>query len=171
MTNGRGSPSELNRMDERVRAAILQSDWDTVLQHSRQDPAALLTCVELPGCTGFGRRLPLHWACARHAPSDAVITLLELCPESLQARDEDGMLPIHCACFSGAASLTLAALATCWADGLNERWCGQLPIHLACAKHADADVVRRFVSLCPESLMDRHVLHIRYVNAWASFNI
>jgi len=79
--------------------------------------------------------LPIHIACRKHAPFQAIQYLVEQDPATLHISNNDGALPIHLACQSGASLQAIKHLVednggagTLCARDSN----GNLPLHVLC---------------------------------------
>jgi ankyrin repeat protein len=76
-------------------------------------------------------------------PTEAVAAaLVHAYPEGSKSHDQDGWLPIHCACFYGANEKVIDKLLTANPKGAqNKDDEGCLPLHYACLKGASQGVV------------------------------
>lgn len=95
----------------------------------------------------------LHLACLSGASLNAIRILLDLYPEALTAKTDQGYLPIHCCCLNGADKMILHLLAnqTGFADMVIEiDSCGRTPLHYACEWNVTVDVVNILVESNPE---------------------
>lgn len=82
---------------------ILKKDWENAGLRAKSSPDEASTWIVTKGFKGNLRFLPLHKACVLSPPESVVESLVAAFPEGAKSKDQDGWLPIHCACFYGAS--------------------------------------------------------------------
>ena len=96
-------------------------------------------------------QLPLHLA-KDYVTAFAVYTAF---PDGVMMRDNQGNIPLHCACFRRAQN-ALEVIRCLWVCDKESHMArnndGDLPIHLACEVHLGVDVLQFLAIQCPESL-------------------
>mmetsp|Transcript_16590 Transcript_16590/g.20665 ORF Transcript_16590/g.20665 Transcript_16590/m.20665 type:complete len:289 (-) Transcript_16590:183-1049(-) len=99
-------------------------------------------------------RLPIHVACRQRTPSPRVVnTLLKHYEIGAREKDSFHRIPLHYACFSGAAVDVVLSLLEAFPDGVKSRdKDGWLPLHVACSAGAPLEVVVELVRTYPQSL-------------------
>jgi len=149
------NPTELytsicsERWDE--AAAIVGSDpiqvkiW--IVRHDAEDKSSIL-----------GRFLPLHTACARHAPESLVGLLLSAYPEAASIVDGQGFLPLHYACGNRANEGVINTLLIIYPDGakLRDPVAGKLPLHhLSIRGPYSVGVIYFLLSIYPQAVQEK----------------
>eukprot|EP00957_Ditylum_brightwellii_P186075 14167452-Ditylum_brightwellii.AAC.1 len=89
---------------------VLKKDWTGAISRSSSFPEEASTWIVTKGFNGNLRFLPLHKACVLQPHETVVESLIASYPEGAKSRDQDGWLPLHCACFYGAAHSVVDAL-------------------------------------------------------------
>ena len=100
--------------------------------------------------------LPLHDACkAFHADLSVVKILFKAYPEAIHTRNDDGLLPLHCACSGwgrGSAMKIIRFLAAQLPYSVSAVDAeGRIPLHHACNKFR-LEVLKQVVQLYPKGL-------------------
>jgi len=118
------------------------------------------------------RRTPLHIACLKNPPNDALKAIVKACRPALLLPDADGMLPIHYVCTEyGSYENTLKHLI---------QWCpesaevqdnqGYSPLHRCCIAKKSVGFLKTLIlhgdddSVVLKDLMRRTPLHLAVIN-------
>ena len=101
-----------------------------------------------------GNETTLHRMIRNDTPFDVVETLIHnAAPEIAQIQDNNGKLPLHCACLCRSSFEIVAALVQAYPDGVRVTdHQGKLPIHYACEERAPLNILNFLMEVYPESL-------------------
>ena len=99
------------------------SMWNSSIDHLKS-PTAHIQCKTWVVSYKKGKeewcQLPIHAAISYGAPSVVIQKLVEMYPESIKARDGEGMLPVHLAFGFGSNDTILGFLLRSWPASVNE---------------------------------------------------
>jgi ankyrin repeat protein len=143
--------------------------------------ARMFTSMEFEECLEWialhfllGRRVQhleheLFTACQQQPQSlDHIRALVEKNPSIVQARNDDGHLPLHIACRFGASLSVIKYLVEQYPESIQikkDEDAKLRPLHWACWGRASMDVIRYLVALEPEAVRApsrRHLLPLHY---------
>ena len=98
--------------------------------------------------------LPLHYACISGAPYEIVHYLLEKYPGGLQVAEENGMVPLHCACQINNFAIIRLLLEHPMGQGTIQtmRKYSTIPLSISCINRPALELVRYLVNLFPASV-------------------
>jgi len=120
--------------------------WGQLLDflHNNEDAAAEWVTEHNPDGTVRWRSLPIHLACEKKPPVEALYNLLSLYPESIGKKNYGGDMPLHIACREVASKevINFMILRDSF-ESTNERDCeGRFPLHLASRNGTDIKVIK-----------------------------
>jgi len=107
----------------------------TTLQYHEQVLISLLDGAEDAALSTDSKTfIPLHVACRSGASYKIINTLININPESVECKDQNGRLPLHWALHKSTSELVIEALLDAYPDGasVTEDKYGMLPVHVAC---------------------------------------
>jgi len=131
---------------------ILNEDWYAVKSRCEKHPNEAGVWTKRVGFFDGehdSRVLPLHQACALHAPKDVIHDLIKAYPKGVQ-ETETGFkrLPLHVACQHGSsADVVQLLLSYNPLGGRIEDIFGRTPMHYACSNGAPPEVMDAFLSV------------------------
>ena len=93
---------------------------------------------------------PLHAACLRYPPYEAVQALLKACPECASHQNKEGETTLHLAVEGSSEDVQLLILSAFPDSIMKQDKYGDTPCHRACALGACIEVLEKFVEANPE---------------------
>ena len=88
---------------------------------------------------------------------ELVQVLLELFPQGLKVRDNNGNLPIHFACSSNSPINVVKLLISTFPEGVREKTeRGDLPLHSACMGHASVQLIQLLLDVYPNAAREKN---------------
>jgi len=134
----------------KLQQHILNEDWYAVKSRCEKHPNEAGVWTKRVGFFDGehdSRVLPLHQACALHAPKDAIHALIKAYPKGVQEIETAfKRLPLHIACQHGSsADVVELMLSYDPLSGQTEDIFGRTPIHFACSNGAPPDVIDAFL--------------------------
>ncbi len=91
--------------------------------------------------------------CIGNASLEFVQYLVEQYPDSVKVKDDEGLLPLHHACFTKTSLEVIRYLVEQCPDSIKGKICtGIIPLH--CALEASLEVVQFLVRTYPESIKE-----------------
>mmetsp|Transcript_23989 Transcript_23989/g.30595 ORF Transcript_23989/g.30595 Transcript_23989/m.30595 type:complete len:253 (+) Transcript_23989:57-815(+) len=135
---------------------IINEDWSAVTTHIESHPRdakVWTTRIGFFDGENDSHVLPLHQACALHAPRDTLDALILAYPQATQSRETSfRRLPIHISCQNGATSDVIELLLSYYPEGAHAQdTLGRYPIHYACSNGASLSVVDALLASHPRS--------------------
>lgn len=98
-------------------------------------------------------RLPIHHACSKGAPPDAISALLSSSPKSAASKDDQGRLPLHHACRKNPNNDIIELLLKAYPKGAQIKDDQEkLPIHYACHSNNET-VISALLQVYPQSIL------------------
>mmetsp|Transcript_9056 Transcript_9056/g.12159 ORF Transcript_9056/g.12159 Transcript_9056/m.12159 type:complete len:254 (+) Transcript_9056:112-873(+) len=140
----------------KLSQSIINEDWHEVKRRCKKYPREAKVWTKRVGFFDGeheSRILPIHQACALHAPKDVIDALIKAYPKGVQALETSFMRnTLHVALMYGCSSDVIELLLFC--DPLcaqTEDTLGRLPIHYACSNGSNPDVLKLLLSADPSS--------------------
>ena len=109
--------------------AIEEEQWKLLLQLVSKNPKLLVK-----KSSHHRNKNLLHILSGQHSniPTKVLVSMINLCPESVSQIDQDGCLPLHHMAFSGGKDKFVKILLDSWSEGATIRNVdGDLPIHVS----------------------------------------
>lgn len=119
-------------------------EWKSVIERVRAHPneAAILGQAH--------RMTPLHCACLRYPPNDAIKALVEACPQSAASQNKEGETPLHLAAEGASEQVQLTLLKACPKALITQDKYGDTPCHRAVTLGSSTEVLEHFVMVHPD---------------------
>lgn len=140
---------------------IEKRKWGSVLARIRADPLEAEQSLQVMTRGGFLASTgmsPLHYACERKPPLDAVKGLIEAFPFATLTRAmPGGCLPLHIACTWGGSHEVVKALLAADSGSVRVKdELGNVALHSACFSGADIRVIEALLAADGKSVLARN---------------
>jgi ankyrin repeat protein len=142
-----------------------ETDWNAVIK-------AVKTNKHHAKNMDWKKRTPLHIACLKNPPIDALKAIVKAYSSALLLPDDDGMLPIHYVCTDfGSSEITLRQLIKSCPESAEVRdKIGWSPLHRCCSAKKSVEFFKVLILYCDDDsiiLKDcvrRTALHLAVIN-------